>query len=583
MYKLSKSHLAVVSALAMGASWSVNAASLQGKVLTDRAASGATVCLDKNCNKICDAGEPTTSTTVDGAFVLAVDTGDEAKYPVLVEMPKTATQAAFSLEAPPGRHQTISPFTTLVKNELDNNTGFSLDDAEGIVARDFLVDKAVLYRDFLAAGDTDVRSKATMIAGVLARQMEESAKVVTFTPNKQAAATLYARNSAGQSSLKMFAALPAVGNDPLQVAAKLDLADVNRLALLDVLEREKLADRVTTRPVKDTYLDKTMGALSYDATANRIKFSVISYQDGEIRRIDATKTTTPMVMALDSVAKAPLTRVASVAALPDGSMRVLTATKSETVYTTMEIDLGGQTIPLSQLISASNSPGIIPAAHNISVTFQPGDKMWREDHSKNPFAVDQVAFSVKKSGVASLAAWVSASSDMLSPYENLSSHDLYFKPDNVANPLAGGSIMGYNTTAKVELKLGSYFTKTVNGTVYLVAAPTVLTRTNSAAEKVFVYDAATQSIKSASYRDYVRHCLCWQRKLSVSALNRIADALRKANSVLITDAATPTPPTPGHDVKSIVLTGEPTQMPFCGGCVLGNCGACPIAEIVGMR
>ncbi|MBI4740367.1 MAG: hypothetical protein HY777_02155 [Betaproteobacteria bacterium] len=583
MYKLSKTHLAVVSALAMGASLPASAAGIQGKVLADKAVFGATVCLDKNRNKACDPGEPLVATGADGSFVLTVDSADENRYPVVALIPQTAANGAYSLEAPVGRFQIVSPFTTLIKNEIDNNTGYALDVAEGIVGRDFLIDPAALYQDYIAAGagGADAKSKATMIAGVLARQMEESAKVAAMTPGKLAAATLYARNTAGPKSIKMLETLQAVGGDPAKVAAAMDLSDKDRAALLDVLEREKLADRVTTKPVKDVYLGNVQGAISYNATTNRIGFSVVSYQDGEIRRIDATKTTTPMVMALDDVGKAPLTRVASVAALPDGSMRVLTATKSETVYTTMEVDLAGQTIPLSQLISASNSPSLIPAAQNISVTFLPGDKMWREDHSKNPYAVNQVAFSVKKTGVASLEAWVRGAGDALSPYENLSSYDLYFKPADASKPLGGGSVTGYNITAKTEVKLGSYFTKTVDGVVYLIAAPTLLTRTNSAAEKVFVYDAASQSVKSASYRDYVRHCLCWQRKLSLSALNRIADALRKANSVLIT--AAPATTTPTMDTKSVVLTNEPTQMPFCGGCVLGNCGACPLAEIVGMR
>jgi hypothetical protein len=587
MFKLSKVHLAVVSVLAMGLSLSANAAniSIQGKVLADRALFGATVCLDKNHNKICDSDEPQAASAADGSFILSVTSGDENKYSVIAEIPKTAAQAAYSLEAPLGRHQVVSPFTTLIQNEIDNNTGLSLDDAEGLVARDFLLDKTSLYQNYIDAGSSGANAtlEATMIAGVLARQMEESAKVVTFTPSTLAAATLYARNTAGQRGMKMFEALQAVGGDPSKVAAKMDLTDKDRVLTLAVLEREKLFSKVVTRPVKDVYLGTVMGAIAYNATTNRMNFSISSYQDGEIRRIDATKTTTPMVMALDDVGKAPLTRVASVAALPDGSVRVLNASKSETVYTTMEVDLGGQSIPLSQLISASNSPSLIPAAQNISVTFLPGDKMWREDHSKNPFAVNQVAFSVKKSGVASLAAWVSSSSDALSPYENLSSYDLYFKPSDAHNPLAGGSVMGYNITAKVDSKLGTYFTRIVDGVTYLIAAPTLLTRTNSAAEKVFVYDAATQSIKAASYRDYVRHCICWQRKLSLSALNRIAEALRKANSLLITAADVVLPPSTGHDVRSFALTNEPTQLPFCGGCVLGNCGACPIAEVIGMR
>lgn len=581
MLKPSKTHLAVLSALAMGAALPAGATgvTLQGKVLSADAVSGATLCLDLNHNKTCDAGEPTSRTAGDGTYSLAVGAADAGKYTVIAEVPASAARGAHALEAPVGRHGLISPFSTLVQNEIDNNSGYAPEVAEGIVGRDFLLPVSALYADYTAAGvaGSEAKTKATLIAGLLAREMEESDKVLALTAGKRTAAMLYARNSAGQRSLKMMETLPSVGGDPVRAVAAINLDNKDRADLIAVLEREKLFDKVITRPVREAYIDNMLGALSYDASAKRLKFSVVAYRDGEVRRIDANKTTTPMLMAQGDLAKTPLVRVASYAALPDGSMRVMTATKSETVYTTMEVDLGGQSIRLSQLLSASSGPNVIPTELDLAVTFQPGDKMWREDHSKNPFAVDQVAFSTKAANVASLEAWVKGASDALSPYENLSSYNLYFKPANAANPLAGGEIMGNNVSANVDVKLGSYFSKTVNGNVYLVVAPTLLSRTNSAAEKVFVYDAASRTVKSASYRDYVRHCLCWQRKLSLSALKRIADALRSANSTLVGAGG-------GNEVMhAAVAFGEPAPMPFCGGCVLGNCAACPLAEIVGMR
>ncbi len=605
MFKLSKIHLAVLSTLALGTSLQAHAAaSISGKVVAGGAVSGATVCLDKNRNKACDTDETKATTAATGSFTLAVGNGDESKYPVIAEIPATSTQSAYALEAPIGRYAVVSPFATLVQNEIDNDTGFSLAEAEGIVMRDFLVSREMLYTDYVAAGSSaaDALAKATVIAGVLSRQMKEAASVTTLTATKRAAALLYARNIAGQSAVRMIEAIAAAGGDASQAADKMDYTDPDRLATIEALEREKLYDKVVTKAVKDTYIGNMMGALSYDATTNRIKFSVISFKDGEVLRIDPAATT-PQVVALDTVAKAPLTRVASYAALPDGSMRVMTTAKSETVYTTMEVDLGGQTIPLSQLIGASNSPSLIPAAHNISVTFQPGDKMWREHHTKHPFGPDQVVFSsaTKDTGVTSLEAWVKSKKDIYTPYDTLapriygssrdpgSTYDVYFKPADANNPLAGGDVMGHNITAKVESKVGTYSTRIVDGVTYLIVSPTMLSRLNSAADKVYVYDAATKTIKYASYRDYVRHCLCWQRKLSISALNRIADALRKANSLLITAATNPSTAT-GHYVmppQAIQGFAGSTQAPaaasFCGGCVLGNCGACPISEVIGMR
>lgn len=603
MFKLSKMHLAVFSALALGTSLHAHAATaISGKVLAGGAASGATVCLDTNRNKTCDASEPQAASTAGGTFTLSVNSGDESLYPVIAEIPQTATRSAYALEAPLGRHAVVSPFTTLVQNEMDNNTGMSLTEAETLIMRDFLVSRETIYQDYVAAGSSaaDALAKATVIAGVFSRQMQESERVNSLsTPDKRAAALLYARNVAGQSAIRMIEAIAAAGGNASGAADLMDLTDPDRAATLQILEREKLYSKVVTKPVKDTYIGNMLGAISYDATSNRIKFSVNSYKDGELLRINPAATT-PQVMALDDVAKAPLTRVASFAALPDGSMRVMTATKSETVYTTMEVDLGGQTIPLSQLISASNSPSLIPAAHDILVTFQPGDKMWREHHTKHPFGPNQVIFSgtARDTNVASLEAWVRSKNDAFNTYDTVapkiygssrapgSSYDLYFKPTDPNNVLAGGDVMGHNITANIDNKVGSYYTQVVDGVTYLIVNPALLTRLSSAAPKVYIYDANTKTVKYASYRDYVNHCLCWQRKLSISALNRIAAALRSANSLLITPA-TVVSGTTSHLVMPALArdfsSAQPVAASFCGGCVLGNCGACPIAEVVGMR
>jgi len=281
MFKPSKMHLAVLSALALGTPLQANAAtSISGKVVAGSAVSGATVCLDMNRNKACDSGEPQAVTTAAGAFTLSVNAGDEGKYPAIADIPATATQSAYGMEAPIGRYQVISPFTTLVQNEIDNDSGFSVTEAESIVMRDFLVSREALYLDYVAAGSTaaDALAKATVIAGVFSRQMLEAGKVASLTtPAKRAAALIYARNVAGQRAVKMIEAIAAAGGDASKAADKMDLTDPDRLATLEVLEGQKLYAKVVTKPVKDVYPGSMMGALSFDATTNRIKFSVVSY------------------------------------------------------------------------------------------------------------------------------------------------------------------------------------------------------------------------------------------------------------------------------------------------------------------
>jgi uncharacterized repeat protein (TIGR04052 family) len=101
--------------------------SLSG-IVADGYISGATACLDTNNNGICDAGEPSGSVTnASGVFTITgFTTGDDTKYPVVVQIPSTAVDSdfpastvgqAFSLTAPVGK-TFVSPLTTLVQQKV---------------------------------------------------------------------------------------------------------------------------------------------------------------------------------------------------------------------------------------------------------------------------------------------------------------------------------------------------------------------------------------------------------------------------------------------------------------------------------
>ena len=93
----------------------------QAVKVVDGAIRGATVCLDKNSNGLCDTGEPSATTAADGTATLTIPTADANKYPVLALVGTDAVDAdhgpvtvAFSLQAPADRPAVVSPLSTLV-------------------------------------------------------------------------------------------------------------------------------------------------------------------------------------------------------------------------------------------------------------------------------------------------------------------------------------------------------------------------------------------------------------------------------------------------------------------------------------
>lgn len=99
----------------------------------------ATVCLDKNSNRFCDAGEPFGKTDVNGKVNLTVDLVDTGKYPVIAVVGIDAVDAdwgnvpvPFTMSSPADRAGVVSPLTTLVQ-QLKASTGVSTADAAASV------------------------------------------------------------------------------------------------------------------------------------------------------------------------------------------------------------------------------------------------------------------------------------------------------------------------------------------------------------------------------------------------------------------------------------------------------------------
>ena len=143
----------------------------------------ATVCLDKNANGVCDAGEPTARTDATGKTVLQIDNADVGKFPVLAvvgtdaidtDRPTTPITTPFTMTAPADKPAVISPLTTMVQT-LVQNAGLSSTAAEAQLKTQTGLNVS-LFEDF-----TNSTSADSQTAGTLARML-----VVTTQQNSDA-------------------------------------------------------------------------------------------------------------------------------------------------------------------------------------------------------------------------------------------------------------------------------------------------------------------------------------------------------------------------------------------------------------
>lgn len=157
----------------------------------------ALVCLDKDGDGLCGAGEPSGRTDANGNLTLKVDKADIGKYALVTEVRTDAIDAEnggavtlpFSMSAPPGKPAVISPLTTMVHQAMQSS-GATEAEAEALVKEQTGV-VVNLFEDFTtatskaaskAAGGTDPGKVARMI--VITTQ--EQNKVVSASLGAQA-------------------------------------------------------------------------------------------------------------------------------------------------------------------------------------------------------------------------------------------------------------------------------------------------------------------------------------------------------------------------------------------------------------
>jgi hypothetical protein len=142
----------------------------------------AQVCLDKNDNGVCDAGEPTGSTDAEGKVTLKVDAADKGQYPVIAVVGTDAIDAdtgkvptAFTMKAPKDQSAVITPLTTLVQNVVASTGSTSAAAAEQVQAQTGI--NVNLFEDF-SKGSTDDHKAAANIARMVVVTTQQQSEAV---------------------------------------------------------------------------------------------------------------------------------------------------------------------------------------------------------------------------------------------------------------------------------------------------------------------------------------------------------------------------------------------------------------------
>ena len=172
-------------------------------VLADGPLQGALVCYDTNNNGICEAGEASATSDVDGKFNLQVAEFFVGRHTVVAQVPATAIDkdtaaavgAAFTLLAPPtgtaGAHSVfVSPLTTVVA-QISADDGKTLAQATAEVQSALNLSVSPLA-DFTAAGGD---AGAALAARALGAVLIETSKLANLSSVPDAQKAMLLRNA----------------------------------------------------------------------------------------------------------------------------------------------------------------------------------------------------------------------------------------------------------------------------------------------------------------------------------------------------------------------------------------------------
>ncbi len=218
---------------------------------------GATVCLDTNRNKRCDSGEPAATTGSGGRYQLRVeDASLLTRHPLTVEVGTTVVDEdtgspvdkAYVLTAPAGQGQFISPLSTMLQIQQEQNPGLSLTEIESDLLHKLGMRETglSLFDDYIAGKAQDARAADYQalhdVAQITVRSLAQNlANMQQALADPSAFAAMLAL-----AIQETVAALPLVRGaiDAARDDGQLDADEINTIADSLILSTDDLAQRL---------------------------------------------------------------------------------------------------------------------------------------------------------------------------------------------------------------------------------------------------------------------------------------------------------------------------------------------------
>ena len=245
--------------------------------VVDGAISNATVCLDKNLNGLCDAGEPSGKTDAAGNVSLQVANADVGKYPVLaiigtdaVDVDHGPITIPYTMQAPADKSAVVSPLTTLVQTVVAA-TGASSADAETTVKSQTGLNVS-LFQDYTKSTTADSQTAGTVARMVVVVTQQQNAAIsssVGTTAIDNSVVTKADLDDAVQRKLlELLPALLLALNDPAVTAASTPAA--KEAALLAAATTIVTSTGLTTSSVATVVAVNNQAATTGTGTADPV-------------------------------------------------------------------------------------------------------------------------------------------------------------------------------------------------------------------------------------------------------------------------------------------------------------------------
>jgi trimeric autotransporter adhesin len=191
---------------------------------------GATVCLDKNGNGVCDAGEPSGTTDVSGNVTLTVNNADIGMFPVVVMVGTDAVDAdtgpvpvAYVMQAPADQVSVVSPLTTIVQAQIASSGGTSAQAASIVQSQTGLTVSLFSNYTLTASASSDSQAAANLARLLVVTSQQQATALASVVGQTDLSGGTVSRADLQASIVEALTnslpALAAAASDPTVAAA----------------------------------------------------------------------------------------------------------------------------------------------------------------------------------------------------------------------------------------------------------------------------------------------------------------------------------------------------------------------------